>query len=152
MDDIDTILQLLDMAYPNNRLNKAHEKATVKASENESEDAILGEAIEVEFITKDVEARGIYSDFGLEVYSGSIGVAKPQQHLEQNKTYKRILQELNDKKVIELENGKMRFISPYVFSSSSTAAMVLSGSNRPGPLVWKRVSDKKALKEIAIKS
>lgn len=147
INEIDSILQLLDMAYPTEAYGSKG-KQTKAGEPTASQEVILGEYIEVEFVSKGIKAYGRYSDYGLEVYTGSTGVAIVQQHLSNNKSYQKLLKELVDKQIIEIREEQIRFVQSYIFSSSSAAAIILSGSNRPGPLVWKRVSDKKTLKEL----
>lgn len=150
INEIDTILQLLDMAYPTeaHKSARSEEKPTKSDERPPSQEVILGEYVEVEFVSKGIKAYGKYSDYGLEVYTGSTGVATIQQHLSNNKSYQKLLKELVDKQIVEIRDGQIRFVQSYIFSSSSAAAMILSGSNRPGPLMWKRTSDKKTLKDL----
>ncbi len=147
ISEIDNILQLLDMAYPTD-IYILREKETKVEETTPSQDVILGEYVEVEFISKGIRAFGKYSDYGLEVYTGSTGIAIIQQHLSNNKSYQKLLKELVDKQIIEIRENQIRFVQSYIFSSSSAAAMILSGSNRPGPLMWKRTSDKTTLKDL----
>lgn len=147
ISEMDDILQLLDMAYPTEAY-RLREKQTTLEEPKVPQEVIVGEYFEVEFIAKGIKANGRYSDYGLEVYTGSTGVATVQQHLANNKLYRKLLKELIDKQIVEIREGQIRFVQSYIFSSSTAAAMILSGSNRPGPLVWKRISDKRSLKEL----
>jgi hypothetical protein len=147
ISEIDDMLQLLDMAYPREEYRVIDIQRT-PSEEFPSQEVLLGEYIEVEFVTKGIKAYGKYSDYGLEVYTGSTGVAIVKQHISTNKSYHKLLKQLVDKQIVEIRDGQIRFVQSYIFSSSTAAAMILSGSNRPGPLVWKRTSDKKTLKDL----
>ncbi|MGB1250471.1 MAG: DUF4357 domain-containing protein [Candidatus Promineifilaceae bacterium] len=104
--------------------------------------------IDVELQSNGAYATGKYTGFGLEVLARSIGTSTVQTHMKSNRTYWRIRTELETTEVIEVNNTTIRFTQNHTFSSPTSAVQILTGSNWPGPLVWRRITDKKTLKEI----
>lgn len=151
--EIEQILALLDMAKPVDEL-KVHDASSASREVNEDVEALQSlvvsdqPSIEVELKYQGTDATAIYTGFGLEVYAESLGVPVVQNHMQDNEAFLRTRNELADKGVIEIGDDYLRFTQNYTFSSPTAAAQILTGSNRPGPLVWRRVSDKKSLKEI----
>lgn len=154
VEEIERLLALLDLAQPTvmSRIDK-----TAVSPDETKEDLMALEGlyrsdqleIEVELSARNVCAYGKYTGFGLLVYAGSTGNVTPQPHMRKAKSYWKMRQELEEKGVVQIEDEHLRFLQPYTFASPTAAAHILTGSNRPGPLVWKRKSDKKTLKELS---
>lgn len=150
--EIERILELLDMAKPSetriqldpNTTNDVREDVEALQSLMASEE----QSFEVELTYPNTNARGRYSGFGFEVYAGSVGTATVQDHMKKVDSFWRRRDELAQSRVIEIDEEVLRFVENHTFSSPTAAAQILTGSNRPGPLVWKRLSDGKTLKEI----
>ena len=157
--EIERILALLDMADPLEIVREIGGFCSGDIGNDEMADAEAlqsleesrQEAIEVELHYQGTEATGKYTGFGLEVYAGSIGTAQVKNHMYENEGFWRTRSELEDMGVIEITDDILRFTQNYTFSSPTAAAQILTGSNRPGPLVWRRISDKKSLKELSLR-
>lgn len=153
IEEIERLLELLDLAQPTptSRVDK------VASLDETKEDLIALEGlrrsdqheIEVELSARGVRAHGKYTGFGLLVYAGSTGTAVPQPHMRKARSYWRMRKELEEEGVLEIEDEHLRFLQSYTFASPTAAAHILTGSNRPGPLVWKRKTDGKTLKELS---
>jgi hypothetical protein len=155
IQEIDRVLQLLDLANPpletalvamTESPPKGQEESILKAAPRGT--AIGKDGIEVELVSRKAQAIAIYSDLGLEVLAGAEGTAKVAPHAEKNKFYHSTVEKLVRDKVIEIRDGRIRFLQSFIFTSPTAAALILTGSNRPGPLVWRRTSDKRTLKEL----
>ncbi|MBZ0285288.1 MAG: DUF4357 domain-containing protein [Anaerolineae bacterium] len=151
--EVERILSLLDMAEP---IPSSRKYAVAASTDDVKEDVKFLEelraskqpSIEVELNYAGTQAVGKYSGYGLEVYGGSIGTSHVQNHMQDNQAFWRTRNELIEAGVIEIVGEILRFTQNYTFSSPTAAAQILTGSNRPGPLVWRRATDKKTLKEI----
>ena len=151
--EVERILSLLDMAEP---VSSSRKSAVAASTEDVKEDvkvleelrASKQQSIEVELKYQGTNATGKYSGYGLEVYAGSWGTSQVQNHMQDNQAFWRMRDELSAAGVIEINGNILRFTKNYTFSSPTAAAQILTGSNRPGPLVWRRVTDKKTLKEL----
>jgi hypothetical protein len=150
--EIERILELLDTAKPSETNIQLDPDTTedvredVKALQNLM--ASEKQSFEVELSYPNTQAKGRYSGFGLEVYSGSVGTANVQDHMKKVDAFWRRREELEQLGVIEITDEVLCFTENHTFSSPTAAAQILTGSNRPGPLVWKREADGKTLKEI----
>lgn len=154
IQEIDRVLQLLDMASPSQseRSTSDTSKLTSQMENGMSVTQAMWtgsrEGIEVALNTRKVRAIGVFSQYGLEVVAGSEGTAETSPHMKENIIHQTTIEKLQHEGIVEIGRGKLRFLQSYMFSSPSAAARILTGSNRPGPLVWKRVSDGKSLKEL----
>lgn len=150
--EIERILELLDMAKP----SETNIRLDPETSEDVREDvealqslmASDEQSFEVELSYPNTDAKGRYSGFGLEVFAGSYGTSIVQDHMKKVDTFWRRREELEKSGIIDVNDDILSFNENYTFSSPTAAAQILTGSNRPGPLVWFRISDRKSLKEI----
>ena len=154
--DIERILLLLDMAQP---IKDEQQKSVIENSSNsilkDAGQKILqirsqptSKVFEVELTSYGANAKGKYSEFGLEVYAGSTGTAIEKPHMQKSKFYWKTREELLESRVIEIvENDQIRFLQSYTFTSPTAAAQILAGSNAPGPKCWKTTVDKTSLRD-----
>lgn len=87
-----------------------------------------------------VTANGYLVEDGFLVESGSYAAKASTGSLYDG--YKKLKKQLVASGVLELEDGKYRFTSDYIFQTSSAAIGVVSGSQRSGPGSWKDDKDK----------
>ena len=87
------------------------------------------------FKGRDFEAEGYMTDEGFVVSSGSVMSREAASSLSDNYSQKR--KNLISDEFVADEEGEFTFSKDYLFSSSSYAASVVSGSTRSGPASWK---------------
>jgi hypothetical protein len=155
ISDIERILMLLDMAQPVNDPSNVvtttlqDEKIGEKVKEQSKSTQVPPSSIEIELTLYGANAKGKYSEFGLEVYAGSTGNAHVKPHMQSNKFYWKTRKELIESRVIEIIEGeRIRFLQSYTFTSPTAAAQILAGSNAPGPKCWKTVSGNIPLRDL----
>jgi len=92
-----------------------------------------------------VHARGRYTDEGMVVFAGSIGLAKMTGSLYSS--LKQIKEQLIKEGTVIVEDDKIRFVKNVILASPSAASAIITGGHRNGRLAWKNASGK-SLKEI----
>ena len=92
-----------------------------------------------------VDARGRYTDEGMVVFAGSVGVAGMVDYLSAG--LKQAKEQLIQDGSVAVEGDKIRFVKTVVITSPSAAAGILSGGGRNGRVAW-RDADRKSLKEL----
>ena len=100
------------------------------------------EAQETFFIkaTRGADAQGEPTSDGFVVFQGSkIATSIVPSFTE---SFKRLRNQLIDNEVIGKQNGILVFLEDHVFSSPSTAAMIIMGRNANGLTEWKLKSGK----------
>jgi hypothetical protein len=113
------------------------EKREIKTTQQAEKDTFYIKA------TRGADAQGEPTTDGFVVFKGSKIASKLVPSLRDN--FKRLREQLIDNKVIKKKNGTLEFCEDYVFSSPSTAAVIVMGRNANGLTEW-RLKDGTTLK------
>jgi hypothetical protein len=113
------------------------EKREIKTTQQAEKDTFYIKA------TRGADAQGEPTTDGFVVFKGSKIASKLVPSLRDN--FKRLREQLIDNKEIKKKNGTLEFCEDYVFSSPSTAAVIVMGRNANGLTEW-RLKDGTTLK------
>lgn len=139
--------RLLEPISSKQRTSK-FEARTIEPSTNDEEQESLTE-LEIFFRTKDVDAKGLYTDEGVVVFESSI--ASLIEHDSLSSSYKNLRENLIGENVLVEEDDKLVFRKDYLFRSPSAAACVVSGYSINGRNCWKNKHGK-SIKELESQS
>ena len=113
------------------------EKREIKTTQQAEKDTFYIKA------ARGADAQGEPTTDGFVVFKGSKIASKLVPSLRDN--FKRLREQLIDNKVIIKKNESLEFCEDYVFSSPSTAAVIVMGRNANGLTEW-RLKDSTTLK------
>jgi len=137
-DEMDTYFDNMKVLLPTLGYNLLHIETKIK-----DEDLTSQENLKLEI--GGFKATAKLTSNGIEVIKGSEMNIKETPSL--SGSYSNLRKTLQDKKIVEVKNGKLFFADNYEFPSSSTAAAIILGYSINGRTAWKN-SFGKTLKEI----
>lgn len=115
------------------------EKRAIKSPQRQAQETFYIKA------ARGADAQGEPTSDGFVVLKGSKVASSIVPSLTQS--FKRLREDLIDKGVIRQNNGTLEFTEDYVFSSPSTAAVMVMGRNANGLTEWK-LKDNTTLKDF----